>query len=72
MSTGTVAKTDPVAKEALIESKIDKGAVASMVIGNGGLQIQSLGELMEFGETEEIFFKPKRKETEDYITGRFG
>ena len=31
-----------------------------------------LGELMEFGETEEIFFKPKRKETEDYITGRFG
>jgi phosphate transport system ATP-binding protein len=24
------------------------------------------------GETEQIFFKPKRKETEDYITGRFG
>lgn len=31
-----------------------------------------LGDLVEFGETEEIFFKPKRKETEDYITGRFG
>ena len=31
-----------------------------------------LGELMEFGETSEIFVKPKRKETEDYITGRFG
>lgn len=31
-----------------------------------------LGELVEFGETEQIFFKPKRKETEDYITGRFG
>ena len=31
-----------------------------------------LGELIEFGETEQIFFKPKRKETEDYITGRFG
>ncbi len=31
-----------------------------------------LGELMEYGETEQIFFKPKRKETEDYITGRFG
>ena len=30
-----------------------------------------LGELVEFGETEQIFFKPKRKETEDYITGRF-
>lgn len=31
-----------------------------------------LGELMEFGKTEQMFVKPKRKETEDYITGRFG
>ncbi|HLS51578.1 MAG TPA: phosphate ABC transporter ATP-binding protein PstB [Burkholderiaceae bacterium] len=31
-----------------------------------------LGELMEFGETDTIFVKPARKETEDYITGRFG
>jgi phosphate transport system ATP-binding protein len=31
-----------------------------------------LGELMEFGETSQIFIKPARKETEDYITGRFG
>jgi len=31
-----------------------------------------LGELMEFGKTDEIFIKPKRKEPEDYITGRFG
>lgn len=31
-----------------------------------------LGELMEFGETDSIFVKPQRKETEDYITGRFG
>ena len=31
-----------------------------------------LGELMEFGETSQLFVKPKRKETEDYITGRFG
>ncbi|MDE2204832.1 MAG: ATP-binding cassette domain-containing protein, partial [Burkholderiaceae bacterium] len=31
-----------------------------------------LGELIEFGETEKIFIKPQRKETEDYITGRFG
>ena len=31
-----------------------------------------LGELVEFGETDELFLKPKRKETEDYITGRFG
>ena len=31
-----------------------------------------LGELVEFGQTDKIFIKPKRKETEDYITGRFG
>ncbi len=31
-----------------------------------------LGDLMEFGTTEQMFFKPARKETEDYITGRFG
>ncbi len=31
-----------------------------------------LGDLIEFGETDQIFIKPKRKETEDYITGRFG
>jgi phosphate transport system ATP-binding protein len=31
-----------------------------------------LGDLMEFGATEQMFFKPNRKETEDYITGRFG
>ena len=31
-----------------------------------------LGDLIEMGETEQIFFKPKRRETEDYITGRFG
>jgi len=31
-----------------------------------------LGELIEAGPTDEIFIKPKRKETEDYITGRFG
>ena len=31
-----------------------------------------LGNLVEFGATEKLFFKPERKETEDYITGRFG
>jgi phosphate transport system ATP-binding protein len=31
-----------------------------------------LGELIEFGETDQIFMKPARQETEDYITGRFG
>jgi phosphate transport system ATP-binding protein len=31
-----------------------------------------LGELIEFAETEKIFTKPSKKQTEDYITGRFG
>jgi phosphate transport system ATP-binding protein len=31
-----------------------------------------LGELIEYGATDSIFIKPTRKETEDYITGRFG
>jgi phosphate transport system ATP-binding protein len=31
-----------------------------------------LGELMEFGETDQMFMNPGRKETQDYITGRFG
>jgi phosphate transport system ATP-binding protein len=30
------------------------------------------GRLVEFGNTEDIFTKPRQKETEDYITGRFG
>lgn len=31
-----------------------------------------LGELVEFGETDQIFINPTKKETQDYITGRFG
>jgi phosphate transport system ATP-binding protein len=31
-----------------------------------------IGELIEFGETNQIFIKPTKKATEDYITGRFG
>jgi phosphate transport system ATP-binding protein len=31
-----------------------------------------LGDLIELGETSSVFTNPKRKETEDYITGRFG
>ncbi|MDZ4253046.1 MAG: phosphate ABC transporter ATP-binding protein PstB [Sulfuritalea sp.] len=31
-----------------------------------------LGEMIEFGVTDQVFIKPKKKATEDYITGRFG
>jgi len=30
------------------------------------------GHIVEFGETQEMFTRPKKKQTEDYITGRFG
>ena len=30
------------------------------------------GYLIEYGATKEIFTKPQKKQTEDYITGRFG
>ncbi|MBN2008327.1 phosphate ABC transporter ATP-binding protein [candidate division KSB1 bacterium] len=31
-----------------------------------------MGEMIEYGETDQIFTRPKLKKTEDYITGRFG
>ncbi len=31
-----------------------------------------MGELMEYGETSQVFSHPKKAKTEDYITGRFG
>ena len=31
-----------------------------------------LGELIEYGDTEQMFSMPQNKKTEDYITGRFG
>ena len=31
-----------------------------------------LGEVIEYGDTEQMFSMPKDRRTEDYITGRFG
>lgn len=31
-----------------------------------------LGEIIEFGRTDQIFLKPQKQATEDYITARFG
>ena len=31
-----------------------------------------LGDLIEYGDTEQIFTSPKQSKTENYITGRFG
>lgn len=43
---------------------------AARVSENTGFML--LGELVEFGKTEDIFTKPKDKRTEDYVTGRYG
>jgi phosphate transport system ATP-binding protein len=32
----------------------------------------NLGELVEFGETQQVFTRPQEKRTEEYVTGRFG
>ena len=37
-----------------------------------GLRDLMIGEMIEFGKTKQIFEKPEKKSTEDYITGRFG
>ena len=31
-----------------------------------------LGELVEYGDTDELFTKPRHQRTSDYLTGRFG
>jgi phosphate transport system ATP-binding protein len=31
-----------------------------------------IGKLIEFGDTQQIFTRPAERQTEDYITGRFG
>jgi phosphate transport system ATP-binding protein len=31
-----------------------------------------MGELVEFGDTDQVFTKPRDSRTEDYITGKFG
>jgi phosphate transport system ATP-binding protein len=31
-----------------------------------------LGDMVEYGDTDQVFTKPAKKQTEDYITGRYG
>jgi phosphate transport system ATP-binding protein len=73
---------DPIATGA-IEDLIGelKGSVTILIVTHNMQQAARvsdyvaymyLGELIEYGETKSIFMKPKRTETEDYITGRFG
>jgi phosphate transport system ATP-binding protein len=73
---------DPMATASIEELIHDLKAKVTIVIVTHNMQQAArvsdftaymyLGELIEYGVTDEIFIKPKKKQTEDYITGRFG
>ena len=73
---------DPISTAKVEELIVELKADYTVVIVNHNMQQAArcsdytaymyLGDLIEFGVTEQMFFKPTRKETEDYITGRFG
>ena len=73
---------DPIATASIEELIIElKKAVTILIVTHNMQQagriskhtaFMYLGELVEFGETEQIFTRPKKEQTENYITGRFG
>ena len=73
---------DPIATGSIEELIADLKAKVTILIVTHNMQQAArvsdftaymyLGELIEFDETDTIFLKPRQKQTEDYITGRFG
>jgi len=73
---------DPIATASIEELIHDLKAQVTILIVTHNMQQAArvsdytaymyLGELIEFGVTDDLFIKPKMKQTEDYITGRFG
>ncbi len=73
---------DPIATARIEELMQDLKKQYTLVIVTHNMQQASrvsdytaflyLGKLIEYGETEKMFIKPQHKQTEDYITGRFG
>ena len=73
---------DPTATGRIEELILDLKATYTIVIVTHNMQQAArvsdftaymyLGELIEFGATSQIFMKPGKQQTEDYITGRFG
>jgi phosphate transport system ATP-binding protein len=73
---------DPIATARIEELMQDLKSQYTQVIVTHNMQQASrvsdytaflyLGELIEYGPTERLFLKPVKKQTEDYITGRFG
>ena len=73
---------DPVSTEHIEELMRELAAAYTITIVTHNMQQAArvsdytaymyLGELIEFDITDKIFINPGKKETEDYITGRFG
>jgi phosphate transport system ATP-binding protein len=73
---------DPIATASIEELMADLKSKVTILIVTHNMQqaarcsdytaFMYLGELVEFGDTDQIFIKPTKKQTEDYITGRFG
>ena len=73
---------DPIATASIEQLLADLKAKVTILIVTHNMQQAArvsdytaymyLGELIEFDATDSIFIKPKNKQTEDYITGRFG
>jgi phosphate transport system ATP-binding protein len=73
---------DPIATAKIEELMLDLKNSYTIVIVTHNMQqaarvsdhtgFMLLGELVEFGVTRELFTNPREKQTEDYITGRFG
>jgi len=73
---------DPISTSAIEELIVELKKDVSIAIVTHNMQQASrisdytafmyLGDLIEFDKTENIFLNPKEKQTEDYITGRFG
>jgi phosphate transport system ATP-binding protein len=73
---------DPIATSAIEELVVELKEQVTILIVTHNMQqaarisdytgFMYIGEMVEFGESEGLFVKPKNKQTEDYITGRFG
>jgi phosphate transport system ATP-binding protein len=73
---------DPISTGKIEELMLDLKNRYSLIVVTHNMQQASrvsdytafffMGNLIEYGQTEEIFIRPMRQQTEDYITGRFG
>ena len=73
---------DPIATQRVEESILELKQSLCIVIVTHNMQqaarcsdhtaFMYLGELIEFSNTDDLFTKPAKKQTEDYITGRYG